>query len=305
VSERTPTRRTVIASLVAVLCSGCSSLPIPGSRHDNTFCKYEAIAKPFHPAEELPPDYSSAQRALALRVIRQETVTAVYGPRPLKNDSFVVKDGTFYRVVLADSHTAQLPALVMTVEWESGRQPPDDATLHAFADLPRVDRLALRSAVYGGIYRTHAHPETKLIHSQSPIPYPDGTQSSVLKACDSCWVEWNDRAYHIISHREDTIEKPVYTYSASVFAANAERFRELIVDRYLVRLNDLTPEERAIMDEAVAGRYYKRTDSRLPAFHRLRDRLPEHTVPESGGQWFVEYEGNRYGLDTSMVCQGV
>lgn len=205
VAERMPTRRTVIAAGLACLSSGCSSFQQSNSQGDG--CSYEATTKPFSPVEDLPPNYSSPQRELAHRAIRQETVTAFYGPPPLKNDSFVVKDGTFYRVVLADSHTAQLPALVMTVTWDSGRQPPENATLHSFTDLPQADRLALRSIVYGGIYRSQTHPETSLVHSESPVPYPNGMQESVLATCDSCWVRWKDRAYHIISHREDTIEK--------------------------------------------------------------------------------------------------
>lgn len=99
--------------------------------------------------------------------------------------------------------------------------------------------------------------------------------------------------------------KTGYTYSASEFAANAQTFRELIVDEHLVRLDDLTSKEQTILDEAIDGEYKKQTQSRFPLFHRLRDRLPNQTVPESGGKWFIEYKGKRYGLDLSFVYQGV
>lgn len=82
-------------------------------------------------------------------------------------------------------------------------------------------------------------------------------------------------------------------------------FRELIVDEHLVRLDDLTSKEQAILDEAIDGGYKKQTQSRFPPYHRLRDRLPNHTIPESGGIWFIEYKGERYGLDLGFVCQGV
>lgn len=298
-------RRTVIASGITFISAGCTSVDIFGGRDDQTFCKQEAIAGPFDPAKELPPEYSTDQRALAHRAIRQDAATAYYGPRPLKNASYVVMDGAYYRVLLRGSYTEELPALVVTVDWESDQRAPDDATGISFSDLPAVDRMAIRSAVYGGIYRTQTHPETVLVHAESPVLYPDGTQESVLATRESCWVTWDDRAYHIVVHREETVETSVYEYTASSVATNAERFRELIVDRYLVHLDGLTPEERAILEEAIDGRYYERTDSRDPAFSRLWDRLGKNTVPESGGRYFIEYEGRRYGLELSRACQGV
>lgn len=300
-----PTRRAFVTSGLALLSAGCQTTQLGGDGDPNTWCRYEAIAGPFNPVNELPPDYSPTQRSLALRTVRQGTATTSYGPWPLKNDSFVAADGAFYRVLLADRRPANVSGLVLSVEWESGRQAPANASSYSFDDLPRADRLAMRSAVYGGLYRTQAHPEETLVHSESPVPYPDGVESSTLSACDGCWVSWDGRDYRVVAHGEATMEKSVFTYSASEFAANAREFRERIVDRYLVRLDELTPGERAILEEAIAGRYNERTEARLPEFHRLEDRLTSGPVPESGGRYFVEYEGTRYGLELNWACQGV
>lgn len=298
-------RRAIIAFWITLLSAGCTSVDFPDRRNDNTWCKQEAIAGPFDPAEEVPPKYSSTQRVLAQQAIQQDAATAYYGPRPLKNDSYVVMDGAYYKVVLRDSYTEDLPALVLTVEWEPSQKAPANAAVTSFTDLPESDRLALQSAVYGGVYRSQTHPETVLVHSESPVLYPDGTQESLLASREPGWVTWDDRIYHITVHREETVQTSVYEYTASLTAANAKRFRELIASQYLVHLDGLTPEERTILEEAIDDRYYERTESQLPPFERLWDRLGQNTVPESGGRYFVEYEGERYGLELSRACQGV
>jgi predicted heme/steroid binding protein len=239
-----------------------------------------------------------------VRAVRQGSATAFYGPRPLKTDSYVVVDGAFYDVFQSGSYTVELPALETSVEWESGRRAPESASHRSFADLPRVDRRALRSVVYGGIYRTHVHPETRLVHSESPVPYPDGVADSELPTDDPLWVRWDDRDYRVTVHRVTTVRRCVYEYAASKVAPNAEAFRRRIADRYLVRLDDLTPEQRTILDEAIGEGYHRETRSCFSTFHRLEDRLPERTLPESDTPYYVEYEGTRYGLSVSWVCQG-
>lgn len=288
------TRREILASGLAVLATGCVRPGFDGVGDDDCTPEYHARADVFDPATELPPDYGPRQRALARRAIRHGRATAVYGPRPLKRDSFVVDDGAYYRVSHVEDRTTDLPALVLSVGWVVGRTPPANAAVSEFPDLPSADRVALRSVVYGGIYREAVHPTTTLVHAESPVPYPDGTGSSVLATRDTCWIRWNGRAYDVTLHRETTAETLVHEYEATQVAADAAAFRGLIADEYLVELADLTPEERSVLDAAVDGGYDARGPS--PGFERLVARLPETTVPGSGGLWYVEYDGDRYGL---------
>ncbi|MUV59173.1 hypothetical protein, partial [Halogeometricum sp. CBA1124] len=178
----------------------------------------------FDPATELPPDYSRFQRALAHRSIRRGWATAIYGPRPLKEDSYVVLDGAYYRVVLEESHVEEFPALVLTVEWTAGQTAPANATVLRFGELPPADRMGLRTAVYGGVYRAQVHPVQRLVHSETPVPFPDGTDESVLASCDSCWIRWDDRVYRLASHRETTVNQSVYRYGSTRAAPNAAAF---------------------------------------------------------------------------------
>ena len=148
--------------------------------------------------------------------------------------------------------------------------------------------------VYGGIYREAVHPTTTLDHVESPVVYPEGTESSELASADAHWVRWNNRAYDITVHRKTTVKTLVHEYEATQVATDAAAFRGLIAEQYLVKLDDITSEERAMLDTAVDGGYDVQEPS--PGFERLVRRLPEDRVPESGGRWYVEYDGDRYGL---------
>lgn len=299
-------RRAFLATGSLAFTGGCASNVLDDGPSDDEFCRYEVQVDPFDPASELPPDYNRFQRALAHRAIRQGRSTAFYGPRPLKEDSYVVLNDTYHRVVLEDSRVEALPAIVMTVEWDAERTPPVNATVLQFNDLPRADRMGVRSAVYGGIYREQVHPDRRVVHFRTPILYPDGTEESDLASCNPCWIGWDNRTYRLTSHRETSVNKSVYTYGASRVAPNATAFRRLVADEYLVNIDGYPPEERAIVDEAIEGGYERRTDSRIPAVEQLQDRLGDQTepIPELGGL-YVEYEEARYRLTFGGACQGV
>lgn len=300
------TRRAFLATGSLAFTGGCASNVLDDGPSGNEFCRYEVRVEPFDPASELPPDYNRFQRALAYEAIRRGRSTAFYGPRPLKEDSYVVLDDAYHRVVLEESHVEAVPAIAMTVEWNAGQTSSANATVFEFGELPRADRMGLRSAVYGGIYREQVHPDRRLVHSRTPILYPEGIEESDLPSCDSCWIRWDGREYQLTSHRETSVNKSVYTYGASQVAPNATAFRQLIAEEYLVNVDGYPPEERAIVEEAIEGGYERRTDSRIPAVEQLRDRLGNQTepIPESGGL-YVEYEEARYRLTFGGACQGV
>ncbi|SFR45663.1 hypothetical protein [Halogeometricum limi] len=296
-------RRAMVASSLSIL-TGCASSVLP-PRDTDDYCEYEAIARPIDPVEAVPPAYAPAQRRLAVRAIRGGTATAFYGPRPLKNDSYVVFDGAYYEVSLAKSTAKTLPALLLRVEWRPEQEASEDTPNYSFGELPPVDRQALRSVVYGGVYRTWTHPENALLHSASPVLYPHGTASSLLATLDSCWIRWNDRAYEVTVHGESSTEQSVYEYEARQVASDAEGFRALMAERCLVRLNSLSSEQETIVRRAIADKYRRRSPTRLPEFDSLWDTLGKEgaLLPEAD-RWYIEYEGERYGLELSMYCQG-
>lgn len=297
-------RRTVLGSGLALLTAGCSSFDLTGGESDES-CDYRATARPFDPATEIPPDYSPAQRTVAERAIHEGKTIASYGPEPLKEDSYVVTDGAYFEVYLVDTRQEELPALQMTVRWEAGQQVPTGSTVSVLEDLPAVDQRALRSVVYGGLYRAHIHPETELTHYQSPVPYPPGTARSKLSTTESSWIQLDGRYYAVHVHGETTIERPIYEYAAREVAPDADSFRKLVTERFLVRLDDLTSDEQKIIEKAINGEYSKTTQSCFSPFWRLWKRMPEQTLPESGGLFYIEYEGQRYGLDLYWACQGL
>lgn len=289
-------RRALIASGFALLGAGCTAAPAGGPKADGDVCRYEAVAEPFDPATDVPPAYNRFQQGLAHRASRHGRTTAYYGPRPLKRASYVKIDGAYYYVELADSDTVDLPALVLSVLWNPGRSPPPNSPVVSFPNLSESDKSALRSAVYGGLYRPQVHPETTLEFSASPVPYPGGTDNSTFADKGELWVRWEGRAYEVTVHRTDTMEKLVHEYTAERVAGSVESFRALIADRYIVRLDDLSPDVQAILDAAVTGGYHETTRSPSQAWHRLLDRLRETAFPEAHYTWYVEYDGAWYTL---------
>jgi hypothetical protein len=289
-------RRAFIASGFALVTAGCSSPSVGESGGHQDRCEYEAVAEPFDPATDMPPGYSRYQQRLADQASRRGQATAYYGPRPLKRASYVEFDGSYYYVELVDIATVALPAFVLSVRWEPDRTPPPNSTVLSFPSLPQADQLALRSAVYGGLYRPHVHPRTVLDVSASPIPYPDGTGESMFTEGSQLWVRWGERVYDVTVHRTATLEKPVHEYTAERVAENAASFRALVADRYIISLDSLTPEERTILDEAVTGGYHEATRSPSRVWHRLLDRLRETAFPEAHYTWYVEYDEEWYTL---------
>lgn len=296
----TPSRRAFIVTALVIIGAGCASALFVDFGPDREWCKYEGTAEPLDPAEDLPHELNRFQRMLVNQTIRQEQATAYYGPRPLQNDSYVAHDGAYYRVRHIKNYTTQLPALVMTVEWEPGQTPPENSTVVNFSTLPAVDRLALRSAVYGGIYQEQVHPKTVLDYSESPILYPRGTGKSDLAISDHLWVNWDGRTYEITIHGNTTTEKIVHQYNSERVATDAESFRRLVADRYIIRLDNLTSGEREILDAAITGGYQERTESPSQTWDRLYDRLRETDFPKRAS--YVEYDGEWYRLRLISVC---
>ena len=289
-------RRAFVASNLALLGTGCSSPPIGGLGGEEDLCEYEAVAEPFDPATDMPPPYNRFQQSLAHRASRQGRTTAYYGPRPLKRASYVEFDESYYYVELTNSYTTGLPALVLSVLWKPGQTPPPNSPVLPFSNLHESDQLALRSAVYGGIYRPQVHPETTLDYSASPVPYPAGIKGSTFVNGDELWVRWEGRAYEVTVHRKSTMEKLVHEYTAERVAGNAASFRALIADRYIIRLDTLTPGEQDILETAVTGSYHETTRSPSRAWHRLLARLEETDFPERHSMWYIEYNGKWYTL---------
>lgn len=292
-------RRAFVASGLALVGAGCSSLPLGGSSSDQDRCEYEAVADPFDPVTDMPPGYNRFQQRLAHQASRHRQTTAYYGPRPLKQASYVAFDKAYYYVEHTTSFTADLPALVLSVQWTPDQTPPPNTTIVSFSNLPESDQLALRSVVYGGLYKPQVHPETILDVSASPVPYPGGIDGSTLAGKRELWIRWKGRAYEVTVHRTATMEKLVHEYTAERVAGSAEAFRALIANRYIIRLDSLTADEQAILDAAVAGGYHKITESPSQAWHRLLDRVHDTAFPEAHYTWYVEYNRTWYTLTLS------
>ena len=280
--------------------AGCVSNPLGNSEFNQNGCEYEATAEQLDPAEDIPAELTRFQRTLVNRTVRQGQATAYYGPRPLKNISYISYDGAYYRIQHTKNSTAQLPALVATIEWNSNKTASEHGDVLSFSSLPKEDRLALRSAVYGGIYREQIQPETVFEYSKSPILYPNGTGGSDLASRDHIWVSWAGQVYEITVHGKSTMGKTVHRYHSTRVATDAGSFRRLVADRYIVHLDNLTSGEREILDAATTGGYHEQTKSPSQTWNRLSDRLRKADFPKRGV--YIEYEGELYRLRLSSVC---
>lgn len=298
------TRRAVLGASVAAVSSGCSGDP-PRIDLGGGDCSYWATAEPFDPVRDVPPDYNEYQLSFAHRVIEDGDVRDVYSPKPLKDDSFVSMGESYYRIRRVETSAILVPALVMSVYWRPGQTPQNSGfPVVEFSSLPRIDQAAFRSVVYGGRYKDQVHPETELVHSQSPVNYPGGFEKSELATRDQFWVAWDDRYYTVTIHGTTQRIERVHEYDASLVATGPGQFRTMIKDRYVATLTDAPPEVKEILDSAIDEGYERHTDEPLAAWEKLLHRLPDVDFPKEHYNWYVEYEGRLYllTLDSGVNC---
>ena len=142
-------------------------------------------------------------------------------------------------------------------------------------------------------------PSESLSVREFPAPFPDGGDDSRLVG-GVAWVRWRDRTFRVetAADSETTQKRRTFRYTLERVAADAGEFRRRIADRYLVRLDDLPEDQRAVVERARDGGY-EECKPQSKALADLRRRLPDSgRLPEPhGDSWYVELDGRRFRLE--------
>jgi hypothetical protein len=265
---------------------------------------YTVSVSPFEPTEQLTTSLRPAQRRLFERIVAEDgVVLQTYGQRPIRTERYTRHDGTFYRIDYEQTATEDVPARRADLSWEKGQEAPEGEPVTAYSALPEVDQVALEFLIHGPTYSREGLPTQGLSATDVPVPYPAGTADSALVGAGTVWIEWEDRVYELaISTEEATITRRTFDYTATRVADSKERFRADVADRYLRALENLSTEERSVLDAAVeAGEDGTYEDCNEPStgYETLKRRLadvPDLPAPHSD-HWYISYEGERYLLE--------
>lgn len=311
-----PSRRRVLGLGTTLLAAGCVGSPSSRTSDDDRTdspppttegrgrettaggCQsgFHVSTAPFDPVSDLPADLDGRERSIVADAVAGEDAThTTYARPPLAGDAFVAYDGAFYRTASSVVSAERVPAFPMRVKWERGQEPPADAAVVPFDDLPAVDRDALRGALFGS--ERKGFPQESLSVREYPAPYPEGGDASRLVG-NVTWVEWRDRTLRVELAAESTTtrERRTYRYSVERIAATPETFRRFVADEYLVALDDAPAPQREIVTAALDG-VYEECTPQSDALSGLRERLADATpLPDASREWYVALDGRRFRL---------
>ncbi|QLG60966.1 hypothetical protein [Halorarum salinum] len=308
-----PSRRAVLAFGGTAALTGClGTLPDdPAGRTDEprtdettgheagptdgTECQSGTVVR----AREFAPDALTAAVHDAVEPLLREAtddpveVTA-YGGDPFRDGVYVRFDGTYYRTSVTGTDAESVPARLLALDWERGREAPADAGVLAYDDLPESDREALRLAVHGPEYeRDEGLPTEGTSVSEFPAPYPDGAEDSELVGAGETWVRWDGRDYRVELGAETTATRRSYRVALEAVGADEGAFREHVAAEFLLEL-DPSEAERELLAEAADGKY-EECEPASDALGALRSRLDgDAELPHPADRsWYVAVDGDR------------
>lgn len=318
------TRRSLLAVAVPLLVGGCTAdtpatnrsstsppkttehSPSPTDQPSTPDCMrgYTVSLSSFTPAEQLATSLRPVRQRLFERIVTEDGVMLqTSGGPPIRTGRYVANDGAYYRVDLEHLGTEEIPARRADLSWEKGQEAPKDETVVAYPDLPEVDQSALDYLILGPEYWREGLPTQGMTRRDSPAPYPQGTADSSLVGAGTMWIEWDGRVYEVtITTEEMTLPRRTYDYTATRVADSADTFQAYVADRYLTPLDDLSSEEKSVLEAAAeAGEDGRYEDCNEPStgYKKLKRRMENVSdLPEShSGHWYISYEGERYLLE--------
>lgn len=200
-------------------------------------------------------------------------------------DRPVVHSGTYYSLSVESEVVSEDRLYALRVE-NVGDTSVDGEV--PYDELPDGDREALSR-----VFEEEGSDEPGF-EGGAEYPYPeDRYNESVL--VDGATVVYNRSRYEVEGEELEVIERKEYTYTAEKVAEDADAFADWARDEYGFVLDDLSEEERTVVEDALDGGYYEGSASE--GFESLVRRFRDHeavTSDEWSGEWVLEYEGTTY-----------
>lgn len=321
-------RRSLLAAAVPLLVGGCigdppatdqSSTPTsetvqrspsptdkPDTQTSTPDCMrgYTVYISNFAPTEQLVTAFRPAQQRLVDRIFTEDgVVLQTYGQRPIRTEQYTLYDEAYYRIDYKQIGTEEVQAQRADLSWEKGQEAPEDKTVVNYTDLPEVDQHALETLIHGPEYSREGLPTQGMTVNDSSAPYPQGTADSELVGAGTMWVEWDNRVYKVtISTDERTITRRTFDYTATRVADSKEGFREYVADRYLKSLENVSNEEKSVLEAAIEageGGKYEDCNEPSPGYKKLKQRMDNISdLPDpNNDHWYISCEGERYLLE--------
>lgn len=298
-------RRSLLGGCAAGLAAGCAALAgcvgIGGSGCSHGFDLTTTPATDEDlleetltgPSRDRPEDW---RRIVSTAVERDEMRYAAIHAPPVRDGDRVEHGGRYYRIAREEVATEQVEAHVFGAEYETGRDPPQGATVVAFEDLPPVDRTAHRELF--------SDLGDRLDEVQSfsaggyPVVYPDEAESdSVLVGEQATWILYDGAAVEVRFEGTERVERVTYRFTAEELAGDREAYLAYVRDRFVVELEGLSGGEREVFSRAIGAgedgiKFCEPEGAERAVVERL-EGIPESRTP-GHGTWFVEYEGEVY-----------
>ena len=200
-------------------------------------------------------------------------------------DRPIVHNGTYYSLSVESEVVSEDRLYALRVE-NVGDTSVDGEV--PYDELPDGDREALSR-----VFEEEGSDEPGF-EGGAEYPYPeDRYNESVL--VDGATVVYNRSRYEVEGEELEVIERKEYTYTAEKVADNADAFADWARDEYGFVLDDLSEEERTVVEDALDGGYYEGSagEGFESLVRRFRDRKAV-TSDEWSGEWVLEYEGTTY-----------
>jgi hypothetical protein len=209
---------------------------------------------------------------------------------PFEPDRPVAYDGAYYN--LSWTATAERERRVYPIEIDYN--PTDTAgDAIAVADLPAVDRRALRDAVPPPMEEFQDGTDFGVTHHYDAA----AREASVLvPEQEYAFVTYEGERYRLETQDARTRTERTYRYTAAEVAPDAETYVAQLRERYRFRLTGLSTAERKVIEEAIDGGYYAESTGD-EAFRSVLDRFRNEravTRTEYEGEWVIAYEGTTY-----------
>lgn len=207
---------------------------------------------------------------------------------PMEFSSPLLHNGTYYDAEMRSETVSEDTEYVLRIKY-AGDEPTENET--DYDALPEADRDAV----------------SRLLPPEEPEGFEDETgrlytkderNASVLVGGGTHTVVVEGKRYTVEAERGETVDRREYTYRFEEAAETRDEYVSWMKEEFTFTLDDLSEEERTVVEEAIDGGYYE--GSSADEFVSLVERFREHRAVRSdewGGEWLVEYEDTVYLAD--------